>query len=561
MSAKVTGNTTGLAPSEHKRVERLFSRKLYKDELISLELAREIWGIAADLRRRVGVLASREGHIEEVFLGTKDLLYLPDIGRYRLGRGRLRRLRLLFTDLSRAEEPHLPSDIFADLELLRLDMVVGIKGFPNRMAMAFAHMVPPVEESKIATHTELIPDIAKFEFDFASFMAQLEDELSQYDAAHVAKSGDGALLVGVYGRDVRNVEASLSELKELARTAGVEVLGSLIQRRQPDPRTLLGKGKLQEVILTCLRLGAGLIIFDMELKPGQWRSVTNATELKVIDRSMLILDIFAQHATSSEGRLQVELAQLKYNLPRLVEKDAGLSRLTGGIGGRGPGETKLEIARRRVRDRIVELEKRTNTLSQQRHLRRSKRQDNRVPLVSILGYTNAGKSTLFNALTRSDVVVENKLFSTLDPAQRKLVLAGDLERGIEDLALVLSDTVGFIRELPEELVSAFRATLEELAGASLLLHVLDAADNDIHSRRDAVSAILAELQLGDIPVLVVINKIDKIPAEQALLLAREFGAVPVSAQEKQGLDILRSSIREKLRGGAAAPYVVGSVVT
>ncbi|MCB0310448.1 MAG: GTPase HflX, partial [Bdellovibrionales bacterium] len=313
------------------------------------------------------------------------------------------------------------------------------------------------------------------------------------------------------------------------------------------PRTLVGKGKLEEIMLRCLRIGAELVVFDCELKPGQWHAIVNSTDLKVIDRSMLILDIFAQRAKSSEGRLQVELAQLRYNLPRLVLKDTGLSRLTGGIGGRGPGETKMEIGRRRIRDRINELDKRIERLSSQRHLRRATRLKNAIPLVSILGYTNVGKSSLFNVLTQSAVLAENKLFATLDPAQRRLSLPLEMEdASIQVINLILSDTVGFIRELPAELRTAFRATLEELHEATLLVHVIDAADPDTPRRMSAVENVLAEMDLLDVPRIIVANKIDLISEERQRELHHEYGALLVSAHKKIGLEKLRLSILSHL---------------
>jgi GTPase len=544
-SKHITGNISGLTVSELRKLDKVFHRKVSRDEIISLDLARELILVAENLRRRVGVLISREGRIEEVFLGTKNIIYLPDLGRYRLGSDRLRRLRFIFTDLSANDAPaSIPSDVYTDLEKLRLDMVVSLKQYRKKTTIAYAHLSANVNENNINTTTEGVNDLSQFEFDFIDFMTGLEDELSRQAALNNVDNSSGVILVGVYSKSIVDPEGSMDELKELARTAGVKVKDVIFQYREPDPKTLLGKGKIEEVVLRCLKVGAEMIVFDTELKPSQWRAVTNSTELKVIDRSMLILDIFAQRATSSDGRLQVELAQLKYNLPRLVEKDAGLSRLTGGIGGRGPGETKLEIGRRRIRDRISELEKKIDQLGAQRELRRTRRLENKLPLVCLIGYTNVGKSTIFNILTKSKVIAENKLFATLDPAQRRMQFVGtyDVKQ------IILSDTVGLIRDLPAELTTAFRATLEELHNASLLVHVMDASDSKLEERIASVDSVLSSMKLKDIPSINVLNKCDKISEEQSELLHRQYSGIIVSAISGKGLGNLRNEISQHIFG-------------
>ncbi|MDC0357971.1 GTPase HflX, partial [Oligoflexia bacterium] len=562
MARRAKGNLKGLAPNKLKKLQKLLSRSLDKDEIVSFDVAKELFQVASELGRRIGLLISREGRILEVFVGTREILYIPDLGRYRYGKGRLRRLRLIFSDLSTSDHSaFIPADIYADLEKLRLDMVVSIKASDNRIMMTYAHLLPVVAQDQPPVATVTVKELAMHDFDFVGFITDLEDELDQDMISALSSDKPGAFLIGVYDkRKARDAESHMLELTELSRTAGLDVLGQVVQKRAPDPRTLLGKGKLEEVVLRCLRVGAEVLIFDTELKPSQWRVITNSTDLKVLDRSMLILDIFAQRAKSSDGRLQVELAQLKYNLPRLVEKDLGLSRLTGGIGGRGPGETKLEIGRRRARDRINNLEKRIKKLSNQRGLQRSRRQAQNLPLIAVLGYTNAGKSTLFNALTSSAVFVEDKLFATLEPAQRRLVIPHAADEAEDELGeihphgrrnsygtpVVLSDTVGFIRELPEELMSAFRATLEELYEAKLLIHVVDLADDNVIQRKASVDKILQAMGLADLPQIVVLNKIDLVPEAQLQSLVRELEGLPVSAINKEGFSALFSKMREML---------------
>jgi GTP-binding protein HflX len=557
MADEVFGNTKGLAPSELRAIRKLYQRSLDAAEMISLDLAREMLRIAHELRRRVGVLINRQGRIEGVVVGTKEIIYLPDLGRYRLGRSRLRNLRFVFTDLSRdKDQASIPYDIFADLERLRFDVVVSVREAVNRVSVSFAYLVPAKGLDTATTMTEEVRDLATFEDNFLERMEAIEQSLAS-EIVQLDSDEVGAVLVGVYEKSGVEPAASMLELRELARTAGVRVVDEIVQRRKIDPKTFIGSGKLQELVIRCLRLGAEVLIFDAELKPSQWRAITNSTELKVIDRSMLILDIFAQRAQSADGRLQVELAQLKYNLPRLVEKDAGLSRLSGGIGGRGPGETKLELGRRTIRDRISELERRLDKVRQSRDLRRGRRRDNQMALVSVVGYTNVGKSTLFNLLTGSAALAENKLFATLDPSQRRLFLPNHITDGSSHAVgrtVVLSDTVGFIRKLPAELENAFRATLEELYDAALLVHIVDASDPDALGKYLAVRGIFEQMGLAQAPELVAVNKIDAVPAEVVSDLCQRLNGVPVSAAKKIGIGELLAVIDSKVpRSGFVSP--------
>jgi GTP-binding protein HflX len=332
-------------------------------------------------------------------------------------------------------------------------------------------------------------------------------------------------------------EDSLAELKELCRTAGVEVFDAVIQRRpEVDPRTLIGKGKLSDLVIRALQMDANLLIFDHELTSAQIRSLADFTEMKVIDRTQVILDIFARRAHSREGKIQVELAQLKYRLPRLTTQDAGLSRLAGGIGGTGPGETKLEVDRRRLRDRIRHLEKELKGIGKARGQRRSRREKTGLPVISIVGYTNAGKSTLLNALTKSEVFTGDRLFATLDPKSARLRFPRDTEA-------IVTDTVGFIRDLPKELVAAFRATLDELREADILLHVIDVGNPAFEAQIAAVERILSELDLIAKPTLRIFNKADRV-ADKAILasLCRRFGAVALSALDPATLPPLMEKL-------------------
>ncbi len=320
----------------------------------------------------------------------------------------------------------------------------------------------------------------------------------------------------------------------------IEVVDRVLQRRrQLDGRTVMGEGKLQELIIRSMHLGAECLILDRELSPSQLRNVATLTDMKVLDRTQLILDIFAQHAHSREGKLQVELAQLRYRMPRLALMPTAMSRLTGGIGGRGPGETKLEINRRRAQERVTRLERELEELGKNRQVRRGKRERSGIPVCSIVGYTNAGKSTLLNRMTQSEVIAENKLFATLDPTTRRL-------RFPEQREIVLADTVGFIEDLPKTLMAAFKSTLEELEEADLLLHVLDASDPDVEHHHRSVEEVLEELGLSDTPQLLVWNKADAASPEALGALLELHGGMPISALSGDGLPALLEQVERRL---------------
>jgi len=492
--------------------------------------------VSREIERQVGILVGRRGDIEHVFVGDASRLNLPEIGRIRAGRGRFRGLRLVHTHLR--NEP-LTRDDLVDLALLRLDLVaaIGVQPDGRPADLHAAHLLPPAPDGR-SEPWRILPTepFYRSTLDAAALVAAIEEEFDRVAPVAVATDmRDRALLVVVDIRRPKNVaraalEAAtdqlgsrVEELKELCATAGVGVMGVLEQRRhESDPKYLVGRGKLEEVLIRAMQLDANVLIFDPDLTPGQAHAIADFTDLKVIDRTMLILDIFAQRAKSRDGKLQVELAQLRYRLPRLQEKNTMMSRLTGGIGGRGPGETKLEENRRGARERIHRLEKEIDRFGEQRAGRRKARVRRGLPVVAIVGYTNAGKSTLLNTLTHSDVLAEDKLFATLDPTTRRLRFPYERE-------IIIADTVGFIRDLPRDLAQAFRATLEELDEADLLVHVVDAADPAREQQTAAVEAILTDLGLAETPRLVVLNKMDLVPLEERdaiMRAARVEGARP-----------------------------------
>ncbi|ABC79980.1 GTPase HflX [Anaeromyxobacter dehalogenans] len=526
---EVHGNTLGLKPSQLHALRRTYRRRVDAQSIVSPELARHLAEVSRETNRQVGVLLDRKGDVQAVVVGDARKLDLPDVGRGRAGESRLRGLRLVHTHLN--GEP-LTRDDHTDLALLRLDLVAAIEvredGLPGRVH--YAHLLPENPQGAMWKDEEA-PTVHELAYDALSGALALEDEFARARAARRTGGRERAILVGFggKGRGRAEAEASLEELKELARTAGVEVLEATLQlRRDPDPRYLIGKGKLEDIVLRSMQRMATVIVFDAELSPSQARHIAEATSLKILDRTQLILDIFAQRAQSADGKLQVELAQLKYLYPRLVGRDDSLSRLAGGIGGRGPGETKLEIDRRRVRDRITALERRIEGLGADRTLRRKQRNARGLPVLSIVGYTNAGKSTLLNALTDSAVLAEDKLFATLDPTSRRLRFPRDRE-------VIITDTVGFIRDLPPDLVNAFRATLEELGDADLLLHVVDASDPRQEEQIAAVEEILRGLGLDGKRRLLVLNKVDRLPPETQAALAQRRDAAAVSAVTRAGL--------------------------
>ncbi len=521
-----------------RRLERLYRRKVPPAELVTAELARQLAEISADVRRQVGVLIDRAGFVTHVIVGDAKGLLIPPLRRERGARGRLKGLRLVHTHLDASPLSH---DDLMDLALLRLDAVAALAVTPDGRsgAVQAAHLLPHEQDGR--NWAMLTADhVANLQVDFGELLESLEDELARAGVEQGWSGKERAILIGVGGKGRVAAEDSMQELAELASSAGLEVAATIIQRRSRlDPRFLMGKGKLSELMIQALQLGSDLLVFDAELTPAQVRSITDFTELKVIDRTQLILDLFAQRARSREGKLQVEMAQVKYLLPRLRGRDDALSRLTGGIGGRGPGETRLEIDRRRMQERLHRLNQELNKVRAERKVRRGVRRRQRLPILSIIGYTNAGKSTLFNALTHAQVLAEDRLFATLDPTTRRLRFPRERE-------VIITDTVGFIHDLPKSLVEAFKATLEELEEADLLIHVIDLSNPRFIEQMAAVESILSSLELTDKPVLKVFNKLDLVPPNLAALQCRIHQGVAVSALDTGTLAPLIARLEERV---------------
>ncbi|MFT5358423.1 MAG: GTP-binding protein HflX [Polyangiales bacterium] len=507
------------------------------DQLTTQELSRSIAEVSHSTGRQVGVLVARSGKIEHVVIGDAAKLMLPDMGRLRAGAGRLRGLRLIHTHLS--NEP-LSRDDLVDLTRLRLDLVAAIcinpaDGTPTWLY--YGHCVPGTskEGTTQPPYRTFGPLSAqRTQVDVGVLVAGLEQEFARVARSHATEARDGrAILVHVTDKkSAGKSEESMLELSELARTAGVNVVDKVRQvRTKVDPKFVLGRGKLEDVVILAMQKDAEVLIFDRELRPNQAAAIAGMTDLKVIDRTQLILDIFAQRAQSRDGKLQVELAQMKYLLPRLGQKDDALSRLTGGIGGRGPGETKLEIGRRKAHERIDRLKKQLKQLEKQRKQRRSRRRRSDVKVAAIVGYTNAGKSTLLNTLTGADVLAENKLFATLDTRARRAYLPSGHE-------IVITDTVGFIRDLPKDLFAAFRATFEEAADADVLLHVVDGSDPQHEEHIRTTEELLLQLGLEAMPRIVVYNKTDQLDPRRAAMMAHAHDGVAISALERQSLQPL-----------------------
>lgn len=537
--SRLEGNLAGLKKSQLSALQRFFRRRFPREQVYTQEQARELALLSRSIGRQIGLLIDRAGRVEMAIVGDAASLMIPDLPRERSGEGRLRGLRLLHTHLG---SQGLSDEDRMDLLFLRLDAIIALTvdeaGFP--MQWEAARLLPRGSDSPTVL-TGPLP-WSQADADLIADAIALEDELGRLgEGSRKDVAKERALLVSVSDKPKAIQEANLDELAALAATAELDVAGRMIQRAvSPNPRYILGKGKLAELEVQALAVGADILVFDGELSPAQLHNLADVTERKVLDRTQLILDIFAKHATSRAGKLQVELARLAYSQPRLAGRNKNMDRLAGGIGGRGLGETRLEIDRRKNRERMTRLKSELENIRRQRAFARGRRARNNMPVAALVGYTNAGKSTLLNRLTNSQTIAGDRLFATLDPATRRLRFPKERE-------LVLADTVGFIRNLPKELLEAFKATLEELEGANLLVHVADASHKDFVQQMEAVETILEDLDLGQIPRILVLNKCDALSPEAREELANAWPhAIQVSALEGEGLDTLLRRLEHQL---------------
>lgn len=538
----VQGNLSGIRKSTLEILESLYKAEIPPGQPLTAELAAILAQLTAHLGREIAVYISRRGQVVSVAVGDVGTVSLPETAGRRAAH-RLSGVRCIHTHPG--GDSRLSALDLTSLKEMRFDLMAALgvveRGRVSHASFAFATGWSGDDDLAVQEVGPLsLEDFLGL--DLAYLTAHIDRRLEERGKTISLAQTERAILVGVERPGSWDVADSLAELAQLAETAGAEIIGRLWQKKdRPDAATFVGRGKVQEIAAARQEQGANLVIFDDELSPAQQRNLEQALGVKVLDRTALILDIFAQRARTHEGKLQVELAQLKYNLPRLGGQGLVLSRLGGGIGTRGPGETKLEVDRRRIRDRISDIEREIEQIKRHRHLHRQRRQASRIPGVALVGYTNAGKSTLLNALTDADVLAEDKLFATLDPTTRKITLPGGQEA-------LLTDTVGFIQKLPHQLVAAFRATLEEVVQADLLLHVIDASHPRCQEQSDAVFRVLGELGAAGKPVITVYNKIDRLDSPHLKdRLLRLEDSVAISALSRDGTDTLLGLIRSFLR--------------
>jgi len=555
--SEILGNLKGIRNSVIEELKTLYDMKLSSGQLLSAELALKLADITEFINREVSVYITRSGQIIRVAVGSNETVELPAV-EGRRGSSRLSGIRCVHTHPNGT--PSLSGVDISALKANRFDCMIAIGVTApdyTQSTLGFGMIVGMDENEQFIVENYGPLSMAEAEtIYFPNLVTTVERILEkQTSSTSLAQAQERAVLVGMEYNGMLNtlgwsIEDSVEELKQLADTAGAQVVAKFMQKRpKPDPAFFIGKGKVQELALFVQQENIDLCIFDDELSPAQQRNIEQAMGIRVLDRTALILDIFAQRARTNEGKLQVELAQLQYNLPRIMGKGLSLSRLGGGIGTRGPGETKLEVDRRRIRDRIAYIKECIGKVKSVRTLHRAGRNKASVPTVSLVGYTNAGKSTLLNTLTNSDIYAKDQLFATLDPTTRQLDLPNKQQA-------ILTDTVGFIQRLPHQLVAAFQSTLEEVVEADVLLHVIDVSHELYKEQSNAVYHVLEQIGAKDKTIITVYNKIDKLPADSALpaRLAQEENSICISAKANINLDKLLELIAENLKLKAVEEY-------
>lgn len=546
---EIKGNIKGIRDSVIAELQKLYD--MQSPQLVSQELAVKLADITEYINREISVYITRSGQIIEIAVGDNATVELPSFSGRR-GAGRLSGIRCIHTHPG--GNPYLSGVDISALKNNKYDAMVAIGVLSpdfTKSELTFG-LITGIDSNENYTAECYGPySIEDAEnINFVNTVSTIERILDkQTGTASLQVMSERAILIGMeWGRNdsLWTVDDSLEELKQLADTAGATVIKKFIQKRpKPDPAFFIGRGKVQELALYAQQENIDLCIFDDELSPAQQRNIESVMGIRILDRTALILDIFAQRARTNEGKLQVELAQLQYTLPRIMGKGLMLSRLGGGIGTRGPGETKLEVDRRRIRDRIAFIKDQIEKVKAVRSLHRSNRKKNNVFEVSLVGYTNAGKSTLLNTLTNSDIYAKDQLFATLDPTTRQLTLPNKQE-------IIITDTVGFIQRLPHQLIAAFRSTLEVVTEADLLVHVIDVSHELYKEQAAAVHEVLKEIGAETKPVITVYNKIDKLPTDSKLAdrLALEEDTVCISAAKKLNLESLQQMIESHLKSKA-----------
>lgn len=546
---EIKGNIKGIRDSVIAELQKLYD--MQSPQLVSQELAVKLADITEYINREISVYITRSGQIIEIAVGDNATVELPSFSGRR-GTGRLSGIRCIHTHPG--GNPYLSGVDISALKNNKYDAMVAIGVVSpdfTKSELTFG-LITGIDSNENYTAECYGPyTIEEAEnINFVNTVSTIERILDkQTGTASLQVMSERAILIGMeWGRNdsLWTVDDSLEELKQLADTAGATVIKKFIQKRpKPDPAFFIGRGKVQELALYAQQENIDLCIFDDELSPAQQRNIESVMGIRILDRTALILDIFAQRARTNEGKLQVELAQLQYTLPRIMGKGLMLSRLGGGIGTRGPGETKLEVDRRRIRDRIAFIKDQIEKVKAVRSLHRSKRKKNNVFEVSLVGYTNAGKSTLLNTLTNSDIYAKDQLFATLDPTTRQLTLPNKQE-------IIITDTVGFIQRLPHQLIAAFRSTLEVVTEADLLVHVIDVSHELYKEQAAAVHEVLKEIGAETKPVITVYNKIDKLPPDSKLAnrLALEEDTVCISAAKKLNIESLQQMIESHLKSKA-----------